>query len=523
MAMTTFDWINGRTLIPDLLQRAPQVRPVLDRYGLRGCGGAHGPVESLEFFAHLHDVDVRELLDELSAAVDNQAAMDSPKASFADRVYRPFFLSGIAVVLTLGAVWGAYLLLRISADGSFRAVGIHEVNAHGHAQIFGWVGLFVMGFAMQALPRFGHTNLAAPRLAGVVLALMLTGIIGRSIAEPLADRVSGAGRAAIAFSVLEIAAIVLFVGMIVATRRKSDRPLAAADGFILTAFAWFVIQAVCESVFLVATLTATSRESLLDLVATWQAPLRDIQIHGFASLIVLGVSQRMLHHLYGFRAPGPRMALAALAIWNLAVIGESVGLVLMRVAGRSWAGLWYGSALALAAVAAALVWNWRLFLPARETDRSLKFIRMAYTWLLISLSMLALLPVYQFVMLPQLAPDSEAARIGFSHAYYGAIRHAITVGFVSLMIVGMAAKVVPTLQGLDVRSLGGLWGPFALLTSGCALRVIAQTATDFTPQAFPMAGVSGLLEVAGLTWWAAHIVRLMAGHAVAAQLRLPVE
>jgi uncharacterized protein involved in response to NO len=125
--------------------------------------------------------------------------------------------------------------------------------------------------------------------------------------------------------------------------------------------------------------------------------------------------------------------------------------------------------------------------------------------------MLALLPLYQFGLLPRLAPDSEAVRIHFSHAYYGAIRHAITVGFVSLMIVGMAAKVVPTLHGLDVRRLSGLWGPFVLLTAGCALRVTAQAATDFTPRAYPIAGLSGVLEVAGLTWWAIHIVSIMAG------------
>lgn len=505
--------ITGRTSIPDLLRAAPQVRPVLDKYGLRGCGGEHGPVESLEFFARLHDVDLRQMLNELTAAMTLRGSASETKSSFADRIYRPFFLSGITVALTLGAVWGAYLLLRIAADGTFRAAGLHEVNAHGHAQIFGWVGLFVMGFAMQALPRFGQTSLAAPRLGWAVLALMLTGIIGRSVAEPLADHLRGAGAVAVAASILEVLAIVLFVGMIIATRRSSSRPFTATDGFMLTAFAWFVIQAIYETIYLVATLRATSSESLVNLVATWQAPMRDIQIHGFAALIVLGVSQRMLQHLYGFRAPGPRLALGALIVWNLAVIGESAGLILMRIARREWVGLWYLSALALAATAGILVWNLGLFRRAREGDRSLKFIRMAYAWLLISLAMLALLPVHQFGVLPRMAPGSEAVRIHFSHAYYGAIRHAITVGFVSLMIVGMAAKVVPTLQGLDVRRLSSLWGPFVLLTLGCALRVIAQIATDITPNAYPVAGLSGVLEVAGLTWWAIHIVRLMAGRA----------
>ncbi len=49
----------------------------------------------------------------------------------ADTIYRPFFKAGIAVTLSLGAVWGAYLLVRIALNGSFTAAGLHEVNAHG--------------------------------------------------------------------------------------------------------------------------------------------------------------------------------------------------------------------------------------------------------------------------------------------------------------------------------------------------------------------------------------------------------
>jgi hypothetical protein len=52
--------------------------------------------------------------------------------------------------------------------------------------------------------------------------------------------------------------------------------------------------------------------------------------------------------------------------------------------------------------------------------------------------MLVALPFYQLGVVAKLAPDSAAAHIGFSHAYYGAVRHAITVGFISLMIVGVA-------------------------------------------------------------------------------------
>ncbi len=385
------------------------------------------------------------------------------------------------------------------------------MNAHGHAQIFGWVGLFVMGFAYQAFPRFKQTTLACPHAALVSLGLMLAGIFGRCVSEPVASTVSWAGPAAVVASTLEVAGIVLFVGIIATTWRGSGKPLVLFDYFILSSLAWFIVQAVYESVYLAATLHAAGRDELISLVATWQGALRDVQIHGFAMLMILGVSQRILHHHYGVPIPNRRLSIVALVCLNAAILGEVLGLVMHRVGGPVWIGLWYGSVLVLAATATILVWNLRIFTVLTELDRTLKFIRAAYAWLLISLAMLVLLPVHQHVLVPWLAPDSEAAQLHFSHAYFGAIRHAITVGFISLMIVGVAARVVPTLNGVDLRGLSKLWGPFLLLNIGCALRVCGQLLTDFAPAAFPITGISGMFEVLGLTLWAIHLWPIMSG------------
>ncbi|MHB1426845.1 MAG: DUF1858 domain-containing protein, partial [Gemmataceae bacterium] len=509
------EWIEGQLKIPDLLRAVPQVRSVLDRYGLKGCGGPLGPAESLAFFAQAHEVALPRLLEELrEAARPTSQPIPLPLAdapSAADAIYRPFFKAGMVVTLSLGAVWGAYLLLRIAVSGSFTAAGLHEVNAHGHAQIFGWVGLFVMGFAYQAFPRFKHTTLSHPNLAFVSLWLMLAGILGRSALEPLAGALAWAGPAAVAASTLEIAAIVLFAGILAMTWRASGKPLAFYDYYILSSLAWFIIQAVYESVYLAATLQASGRDELIALVATWQSALRDVQIHGFALLMILGVSQRLFHHFYGLAMPSQRLSRIALVCLNAAILGEVIGLVMHRLGGSAWIGLWYGSVLVLSGTVAALVWNWRIFAAPDEPDRTLKFLRAAYVWLLASLAMLVLLPVHQHILIPWLASGSEAARLHFSHAYLGAIRHAITVGFISLMIVGVAARVVPTLNGVDPRHLSKLWGPFLLLNGGCALRVAGQTLTDFVPLAFPVTGISGVLEVLGLTLWAVPLWRIMSG------------
>jgi hypothetical protein len=82
-------------------------------------------------------------------------------------------------------------------------------------------------------------------------------------------------------------------------------------------------------------------------------------------------------------------------------------------------------------------------------------------------------------------------------------------GFVSLMIMGVAAKVVPTLNGRDTRQLTALWGPFLLVNIGCFLRVSLQAMTDLDPRFFAVVGMSGILEVAGLAWWGAGLARIM--------------
>ena len=433
----------------------------------------------------------------------------TPAHNALETIHHWHFRFGIAVVLTLGAAWGAYLLLQIASAGSFTAVALHDVNAHGHAQIFGWVGLFVMGFAYAAFPRFKAVALPHRGWAWAGLWLMLVGVAGRCIAEPLAGRVPWAGPVAVGATGLEVVAIGLFAWIVWTIFRRSALGWEAHDYYVLAAVGWFFLQAVAETCYLAATLAAADRSALLTLVATWQAPLREIQIHGFAMLMILGVSQRIFPRHYGFRATGRRKSLIVLAVLNAAVVGEALGLVWMQTAGRVWAGLWFASVLAMAVAAAVLLQSWRIFSPCAQPDRSLKFLRAAYVWLFVSLGMLVLLPAYQQGLLRLLAPDSGAAQIGFSHAYYGAVRHAITVGFISLMIMGVSAKMVPTLLEIDPARLRPLRIPFVLLNVGCALRVGAQTLTDFTPAAFPAAGASGLLELGGLAVWGVHLWRLM--------------
>jgi hypothetical protein len=490
------------TFMPDLLRKYPHTRAVLDQHGLRGCGGAEGPHESLGYFVKAHGIDGRKLMDELRLAIAQGAGhMGQPAASApgpADRIYRPFFLAGIAVVLTLGAVWGAWMLWRIGIAGQFGAAGILEINAHGHAMIFGWVGLFIMGFALQALPRMWHVELPAPRLAVASFVAMVLGIAVRTVAMGL-PALSGAAPAALAGGLMELAAIVAVSGILLAAFLRSEVRTEPYMIFILAGLGWFVLQAIAGLWHVWMTMTAVGAEKLLWYVSTYQAPLRDMQIHGLALFMILGVSLRIFPAFFGLPRVSDRRVWTGLVLLTAAVLAEMVFFIAFRWTGRlgfTW-GV-YSAWLMLAAGVVIITWPWRLWRPLPTHDRSAKFVRIGYGWLAVSLAMLLLLPLYQ----------SLSGR-PFSHAYYGAIRHAVTVGFISMMIMGVAAKVVPTLTGRDPRALSALWGPFLLVNIGCLLRVSTQTLTDWNPIFYSIIGLSGTLEVIGLGWWGGHLARMM--------------
>jgi uncharacterized protein involved in response to NO len=153
-------------------------------------------------------------------------------------------------------------------------------------------------------------------------------------------------------------------------------------------------------------------------------------------------------------------------------------------------------------------------LVENENDRGLKFIRAAFIWFIVATAMLVFVPVYNFgIYMPV-----TGSRIPFSHAFFGAYRHAITVGFIMMMIVGVSSKIVPALSGVDLRRATSLWPTFILLNLGNAMRVTFQIATDYTPSAFPIMGVSGFIEVVGLTLWAYELAsNMLAGSKIRKQ------
>ena len=165
----------------------------------------------------------------------------------------------------------------------------------------------------------------------------------------------------------------------------------------------------------------------------------------------------------------------------------------------AWAGL---AALALAPVAPVAVlvsvllacWSLRIFHPAVKPAKTAgvdprypAFVRLAFAWLVIS-AVLGLWPA---------APGMT-----------GASRHAFTVGFLATLIFSIGPRILPSfLNSRELWSTRLMLGALALLTAGCALRVVSEPLAyaGIVPAAWHVLPVSAILELTAVLLFAFNI------------------
>lgn len=102
----------------------------------------------------------------------------------------------LGAALLLGAGAGFALATVLTLTPLLRvAIGpwwLATAQAHGHLQLYGWAGLFVLGVALHFLPRLRGAPLAAPWLVPWILGAQVIGLLLRAFSQPLAVA-TGAG------------------------------------------------------------------------------------------------------------------------------------------------------------------------------------------------------------------------------------------------------------------------------------------------------------------------------------------
>ena len=137
--------INRNTIIKDLIESHPETLAVFKKYNLVIAGGVRGPNEPIAFFAKAHEVNYDILVKELNEAIEKGGGepVEIP-ALEEDKIYERFVKTAIILTLTVGVTFGAIILSYIAVKLNFQSIYYALIQAHGHAQLFGWVGLCIM-------------------------------------------------------------------------------------------------------------------------------------------------------------------------------------------------------------------------------------------------------------------------------------------------------------------------------------------------------------------------------------------
>ncbi len=124
------------------------------------------------------------------------------------RLYRPFIRASLIIAIVLGFSTGAAILIMPLLGIERSLTWVTHSQSHGVAQLFGWAGLFIMGFAYHVVPRFFISSIrySLPQklslwfvVAGLVLRFSGQSMYKTSLADPL----------------IAAGGILLFVGLLV--------------------------------------------------------------------------------------------------------------------------------------------------------------------------------------------------------------------------------------------------------------------------------------------------------------------
>ena len=416
-----------------------------------------------------------------------KVASTSTSAWFADaresekslsRLLIAFITSGTLFMLFPGTFLGVWNLVQISGRESVASISPAWLQAHGHAQVFGWVGSFILGIGFYSIPKFRG---GAPRSllpSWTCWAMWTTGAALRWAANVYLWH----WRALLPFSAaLEMAAFLIFFRS-VAGHRSAKR----LDRWIWVVASASMVLLLVLMLNLVGCLYVAYRGTTPAFPHLFDQRYLALIAWGFLVPIVWGFSARWMVVFLGLRPVRSRLLLAA-------VVTNLLGLASV-LCGFGFAGsclLVFGVALATAAM--------RMFEPALNEPKTRGihssfpfFVRLAYVWLVVA----ALLGV-------------AATRWDHSGGIWGASRHALTVGYVSIMILCVGQRVLPAFAGMRMLwSTKLMFAGLAFVALGCTLRVSSEVLAyqDIATLAWSILPVSALLELGGLTLFAINLL-----------------
>ena len=491
--------INRNTIIKDLIESHPETLAVFKKYNLVIAGGVRGPNEPIAFFAKAHEVDYDTLVKELKEAVEKGGGehVVIPRLE-EDKVYAKFVKTAIVLTLTVGVTFGALVLSYIAIKLDFDSVYYALIQAHGHAQIYGWVGLCVMGFAMYIVPRVKNTELKHRGFANVCYLFAAVGITLRTVVQPLPY--SSLRFLLPVSAILECIAILLFILIVLRTILASKEKIGIYDKFFKAGIIWFFIST-CMNMGMICYLY---KHKLHEIPRHFFSPYVHLYLFGFVLMFIFAVNIRTVYAFLDIKPVRAKAVNLTFWIMNICI---PIYFLSHFFADESVVVHWVSHAVAFPIGFALLTFVFGLRVFERSTkelddvvmDRSYaKTIRIAYLWLIVTAGIL--------VVMPFLKDGSE-----IQHRFHGSLNHALTVGFITMMIIGYASKMIPTFKGINMHSIRLSNITFVLLNTGCFLRVFSQIMVGVNGKTlfYVTMGTSGWFELAALSLFGYNLWKTM--------------
>ncbi|HKR83382.1 MAG TPA: hypothetical protein VJS37_04355, partial [Terriglobales bacterium] len=378
-----------------------------------------------------------------------------------------------------GTFLGVWNLLAISSRRSVETVPPAWIQAHGHAQVFGWIGSFILGIGYYSIPKLRRVKSFALSAPWASLLLWSCGVTLRWVAGVYEWQ----WRILVPLSAaLEIGAFLIFLPIVSSHRPVTESTVenpAKLDGWILAVITGCIGWLAALVMNLLSAAFLAWRGDSPVLPHGFDQRLLVLETWGFLVPLIWGFSAKWLPIFLGLRTLHSRQLQRAITLDFAGVVAGLFGHLLLS------------SFLLLTALAVA-VHALRLFEPSERPPKVKgvhvsfpAFVRLAYVWAFVS----SVLAIWASIAIN-------------SAGIWGASRHALTVGFVAMMVFCIGQRVLPAFSGMRLLfSTKLMFMALALLSIGCLLRVGSEVLAyqGFAGGAWSWLPVSAVTEMTAVT------------------------
>jgi hypothetical protein len=396
---------------------------------------------------------------------------------------RAWIISGLFFMALPGTLLGFSNLMAISTHHGLGALPAAWIQGHGHAQVFGWIGSFILGIGFYSQPSRDRSVIRIPL---VCFALWTSAVAMRWVANIY----SWHWRALFPISAgFEVMAVLLFL----AAALHHKLPQQAQGTQANPRMEMWMVSVLLGTAGLTAVVIFNFVEcvrlavggTLLAFPHALDQKYLVLLAWGFLVPVVWGFSARWLPTFLAISKPHTRLFREALLL-------DLAG-VLCGVAG------WTKVATVLLALSAVAI-GLSLHLTQRPHGPAKvqgihpsfpTFVRLAYAWLVIAGFM--------------------GIWAGFADQHggiWGASRHALTVGFAATMVFAIGPRILPHFAGVhSIFSKRLMFLSLLFLQFGCTLRVCSEPLAyegilSFAWKTLP---ISGMLELSAVLVFAVNI------------------